>query len=121
MVSNRCRDLHKSARKRREEYVGEWLPEPFPEASEDSMDSVIRDDLLSYAMLVLLERLSTSERIVFVLREALAFDYHEIAKIIEKSDVSCRKLFSRARAKLGLPRMRSFVLLQQIRNGCMTS
>ncbi len=102
MVTNRCRDLHKAARKKREQYFGEWLPELFLSSNEDSMESVVTDDLLSYAILVLLERLSPSERVVFVLREALGFDYHEIAELIEKSDVNCRKLFSRASAKMGL-------------------
>ncbi|TFE26949.1 RNA polymerase sigma factor SigJ [Cohnella luojiensis] len=102
MVTNRCRDLHKAARNKREQYFGEWLPEPFLSSAEDSMESVVRDDLLSYAMLVLLERLSPSERVVFVLREALGFDYHEIAELINKSEVNCRKLFSRASSKMGL-------------------
>ncbi|WJH37207.1 RNA polymerase sigma-70 factor [Paenibacillus sp. CC-CFT747] len=102
MVTNRCRDLHKSAHKRREEYFGEWLPEPFLSSNEDSMESVVRDDLLSYAMMALLERLTPSERSVFVLREALGFDYQEIATLVEKSEANCRKLFSRAHAKMGL-------------------
>jgi RNA polymerase sigma-70 factor (TIGR02957 family) len=102
MVTNRCRDSHKSARKKREQYFGEWLPEPFHSSDDDSMESVVRDDLLSYAMLVMLERLSATERAVFVLREALGFDYQEIAEFIEKSDANCRKLLSRARAKMGI-------------------
>ncbi|MBB6729502.1 RNA polymerase sigma factor SigJ [Cohnella zeiphila] len=102
MVTNRCRDLNKAARKKREEYFGEWLPEPYLASDEDSMDEVVRDDLLSYAMLVLLERLSLAERIVFVLREALGFDYGEIARLTDKSEAGCRKLFSRASAKMGL-------------------
>ncbi|RRJ63260.1 sigma-70 family RNA polymerase sigma factor [Paenibacillus oralis] len=102
MVTNRCRDLHKSARRKREQYYGEWLPEPLHSMNDDAMDAVIRDDLLSYAMLVLLERLSPTERVVFVLREALGFDYPEIAGLVEKSEVNCRKLFSRANAKMGI-------------------
>ncbi|MBP1989622.1 RNA polymerase sigma factor SigJ [Paenibacillus eucommiae] len=102
MVTNRCLDLNKAARKKREEYFGEWLPEPFLSSEDDSMESVVLDDLLSYAMLVLLERLSPAERSVFVLREALSFDYLEIAELIEKSEANCRKLFSRASAKMGL-------------------
>ncbi|WP_078382091.1 RNA polymerase sigma factor SigJ [Sutcliffiella halmapala] len=100
MVTNRCRDLQKSARNKREQYYGEWLPEPL--SNDDSMESVVRDDLLSYAMMVLLERLTPTERVVFVLREALGFDYHEIAELVEKSEVNCRKLFSRASAKMGI-------------------
>ncbi|MBM7563893.1 RNA polymerase sigma factor SigJ [Paenibacillus sacheonensis] len=103
MVTNRCRDMHKSARNKREQYYGEWLPEPFVSPYDDNtMDSVVRDDLLSYAMLVLLERLSVTERIIFVLREALGFDYREIAELTEKSEANCRKLFSRASAKMGV-------------------
>jgi RNA polymerase sigma factor (sigma-70 family) len=102
MVTNRCRDLQKSARWRREQYYGEWLPEPLHSMNDDAMDAVVRDDLLSYAMLVLLERLSPTERVVFVLREALGLDYHEIAELVERSEVNCRKLFSRANAKMGI-------------------
>lgn len=102
MVTNRCRDLYKSARKKREEYFGEWLPEPLADADNDPADAVARDELLSYAMLVLLERLTASERAVFVLREALGFDYGEIAGLMDKSEVNCRKLYSRASGKLGL-------------------
>ncbi len=104
MVTNRCYDLQKSARKKREQYFGEWLPEPLfhSSSSDDSIESVERGDLLAYAMIVLLERLSPAERVVFVLREALGFDYAEIAELMEKSAVNCRKLFSRARAKMGI-------------------
>jgi RNA polymerase sigma factor (sigma-70 family) len=102
MVTNRCRDLQKTARKKREQYFGEWLPEPLSNSEEDSMDSVIRDDELSYGILVLLEKLTPTERVVFVLREALSFEYHEIAELIEKSEANCRKLFSRANAKTGI-------------------
>lgn len=77
MVTNRCRDLFKSARKRRELYFGQWLPEPILIPNDESFDAVVRDELLSYAMLVLLERLSHAERAVFVLREALGFEYSE--------------------------------------------
>ncbi|WP_219834196.1 RNA polymerase sigma factor SigJ [Paenibacillus sp. R14(2021)] len=102
MVTNRCRDLHKAARKKREHYFGEWLPEPFLTEEGDEMEEVVRDDLLSYAMLVLLERLTPTERTVFVLREALGFEFQEIAELSGKSDANCRKLLSRARAKMGI-------------------
>jgi len=102
MATNRSLDFLKSARKQREQYVGPWLPEPIITAHTDTLDSVIHHDLLSYAMLVLLERLTSSERAVFVLREALGFDYQDIAKLIDKSEVNCRKLMSRARDKMGI-------------------
>lgn len=102
MVTNHCLDLLKSARKKREQYFGPWLPEPIPTSAEDDLSElIVRSDLLSYAMLVLLERLSPAERAVFVLREALRFEYKDIAKLISKSEANCRKLMSRAKAKLG--------------------
>ncbi|GAB6930549.1 sigma-70 family RNA polymerase sigma factor [Paenibacillus sp. JCM 10914] len=103
MVTNRCLDLQKSARRKREIYVGPWLPEPFHTPEEDTLEStVVRRDMLSYAMLVLLERLTPTERVVFVLREALGFDYPEIAKLLDKQEANCRKLMSRARSKMGI-------------------
>ncbi|OKP92310.1 MULTISPECIES: RNA polymerase sigma-70 factor [unclassified Paenibacillus] len=104
MVTNRCRDLFKSARKRRELYFGQWLPEPILTPNDESFEAVVRDELLSYAMLVLLERLSHTERAVFVLREALGFEYSDIAELVDKSEANCRKLFSRARGKMGITR-----------------
>ncbi|WP_159881091.1 RNA polymerase sigma factor SigJ [Paenibacillus puerhi] len=103
MVTNHCLNLHKSARRRREVYVGPWLPEPIrtPEAETLEM-TVVHRDLLSYAMLVLLERLTPTERSVFVLREALGFDYPDIAQLLGKREANCRKLMSRARSKLGI-------------------
>ncbi|QRG70806.1 RNA polymerase sigma-70 factor [Brevibacillus choshinensis] len=102
MTTNRCLDLLKSARKKRELYTGPWLPEPVSATYTDSYESVLQKDLLSYAMLVLLERLSPGERAVFVLREALAFDYHDIAALVGKSEANCRKIISRAKSKMGL-------------------
>lgn len=101
MVTNRCLDLLRSSRKRREQYVGPWLPEPVPTPEEDALQTLMRNELLSYAMLVLLERLSPAERAVFVLREALGFDYFEIAGLLDKSEANCRKLMSRARGRMG--------------------
>lgn len=102
MVTNHCMDQLKSAQKRREQYVGPWLPEPLPLFAQDDYDGVIQQDLLSYAMLVLLERLSPTERIVFVLREALCFDYPIIAELTNKTEANCRKLMSRAKSKMGV-------------------
>lgn len=85
-------------------YVGPWLPEPIrtqPVADTFEM-TVVRRDLLSYAMLVLLERLTPTERAVFVLREALGFDYPEIAEMLGKREANCRKLMSRAKSKMGI-------------------
>ncbi|OZB93042.1 RNA polymerase sigma factor SigJ [Paenibacillus sp. XY044] len=102
MVTRRSIDLLKSARKRREQYFGPWLPEPAPTPEMDAMEAVVRNDLLSYAMMVLLEHLSPAERAVFVLREALGFEYPLIAELLDKNEVSCRKMMSRARGKMGI-------------------
>lgn len=102
MVTNHCIDFLRSARKRREQYFGPWLPEPIPTPEDDLVDTVVRTEMLSYALLVLLERLSPAERAVFVLREALRFEYTDIAEWVGKSEVYCRKLMSRARLKMGI-------------------
>ncbi|TQR46185.1 RNA polymerase sigma factor SigJ [Paenibacillus popilliae] len=102
MVTNQCYDLLKSAQRRREQYFGTWLPEPVATTYEDPMSSIVCSDLLSYAMLVLLERLAPVERTVFILREALGFDYPAIAQIVNKNEANCRKLLSRARNKMGI-------------------
>ncbi|MGG3574602.1 RNA polymerase sigma factor SigJ [Bacillus gobiensis] len=103
MVTNRCLNLQKSARKKKEVYVGPWLPEPIRTPESETIEmTVVRRDLLSYAMLVLLERLTPTERAVFVLREALGFPYSEIAELLDKQEANCRKLMSRAKSKIGL-------------------
>jgi len=102
MVTNQCYDLLKSAQRRREQYFGTWLPEPVATTYEDPMNSIVRSDLLSYAMLVLLERLAPVERTIFILREALGFDYPAISQIVNKNEANCRKLLSRARKKMGI-------------------
>jgi RNA polymerase sigma-70 factor (ECF subfamily) len=97
-------DHLRSARVRREQYPGTWLPEPV--LADPAPDAAIRAETLSYAVLVLLERLSPVERAVFVLREAFDFGYDEIAAIVGKSEANCRQLASRARRHLGERRRR---------------
>jgi RNA polymerase sigma-70 factor (ECF subfamily) len=97
-------DVLRSARVRREAYVGEWLPEPLVE--DEAPQLVERSDEVSLAMLVLLERLAPDERAVFVLREAFDMPFGEIGEIIEASPDACRQKLSRARRRLDkdLPR-----------------
>jgi RNA polymerase sigma-70 factor (ECF subfamily) len=95
---NRLRD----AKARRETYIGEWLPEPL--FSHDS--SVVRAEDISFALLVVLERLSPTERVVFVLRNAFELSFEEIAPIVERDTVSCRKIFSRAHQRIAAERPR---------------
>jgi RNA polymerase sigma-70 factor (ECF subfamily) len=92
-------DHLRSARARKEAYVGEWLPEPLltdDDAPEGARDAE-RADSLSMAFLLLLERLSPVERAVFLLREVFEYDYREIAAIVERSEENCRQLAVRAR------------------------
>lgn len=102
MTVNRCYDLLKSPKVKREQYVGPWLPEPLPTNRNSLEESIEQLDQLSYGMLVLLERLNIVERTVFVLREALGFEYTAIAEMVGKSEANCRKILSRSREKVGL-------------------
>ncbi|OKP82448.1 RNA polymerase subunit sigma [Paenibacillus sp. P3E] len=99
-ITNRCLNMLGSARSRRETYVGEWLPEPVSEADDGPEASAERKDTLSYAFLVLLERLTPTERAVFVLREAFQYEYDAIAEMVGKSESNCRQIFSRAKRTL---------------------
>lgn len=102
MVTNRCLNDLKSARKQREIYVGPWLPEPqIQPAGNDPMGRLEQAENVNYAFLVLLQRLSATERAVFILREVLAYEYSEIAEMLHKSEDNCRKIYSRAKVKVG--------------------
>ncbi|GGI16283.1 RNA polymerase sigma factor SigJ [Gottfriedia solisilvae] len=105
VMTNRCLDLLKSTRKKREVYVGPWLPEPILQLKlegthEDPAEKVILDETISYALLVLLEQLTPVERAVFLLREVFEFDYKNIADILSKTEMNCRKIFSRIKEKI---------------------
>lgn len=92
LALNRLRTL----RRRRESYVGTWLPEPLVTAPDVAEDVELADSV-SFAMLVVLETLSPLERAVFVLREVFGFEYDEIAVATERSSEAVRQLASRAR------------------------
>jgi RNA polymerase sigma-70 factor (ECF subfamily) len=100
-------DHLRSARVRREAYVGPWMPEPLltdhapgPEEQAETADS------LSQAFLVLLEQLSPVERAVFLLREVFGYDYGQIARVVERSEENCRQLLARARRHVDAGRPR---------------
>ncbi|WP_353944305.1 RNA polymerase sigma-70 factor [Streptomyces sp. HUAS MG91] len=100
-------DVLRSARVRREAYVGPWLPEPLlDDPYEDPARAAELADSLSMAALVLLERLSPLERSVFVLREVFAFGFDDIATATGRSQAACRQLLVRARRHMdeGRPR-----------------
>jgi RNA polymerase sigma-70 factor, ECF subfamily len=92
-------DHLRSARARRETYVGEWLPEPLltDETAPDAARAAEDADSLSMAFLLLLERLSPVERAVFLLHDVFDHGYDEVAQIVGKSEANCRQLAVRAR------------------------
>ncbi len=100
-------DVLRSARARREQYVGTWFPEPLiSDPYEDPARSAELADSVSMAALLLLEQLTPLERAVFVLREVFAFDFPEIAASVGRSEAACRQLAVRARRHMdeGRPR-----------------
>ncbi|GGB63459.1 RNA polymerase sigma factor SigJ [Fictibacillus barbaricus] len=102
IVTNRCIDLLKSARKKRETYVGPWLPEPLIiDTEKDPEQNYMMKESISTAYLLLLEQLSETERAVFLLREVLQYDYEYIAEVVGKSSTNCRQIFHRARKAVG--------------------
>ncbi len=100
-------DVLRSARVRREEYVGQWLPEPLlADPYEDPVRSAELADSVSMAALLLLERLSPLERAVFVLREVFGFGFGEVAVAVGRSEAACRQLAARGRRHMALGRPR---------------
>ncbi|MGZ4110102.1 MAG: sigma factor-like helix-turn-helix DNA-binding protein, partial [Actinomycetota bacterium] len=97
----------RSARVRRERYVGTWLPEPvLDEAEPEVVSHAETADSLSMAFLVLLESLSPVERAVFLLREVFDYGYDQIATIVGKSEDNCRQIAVRARRHVDAKRPR---------------
>jgi RNA polymerase sigma-70 factor, ECF subfamily len=99
VVTRLAIDHLRSARVRRERYVGQWLPEPLltDEGAEDPAMHAEQADSLSMAFLLLIERLSPVERAVFLLHDVFGYGYDEIAPIVGKSEANCRQLATRAR------------------------
>ena len=101
-------DLLGSARARREQYAGEWLPEPMPErwstqhddASADPADRVALDDSVSMALLVVLESMTPAERVAFVLHDVFRFTFAEVGEVVGRSPEACRQLASSARRRV---------------------
>jgi RNA polymerase sigma-70 factor (ECF subfamily) len=103
VVTRLAIDQLRSARARREVYVGEWLPEPIltdQAVGVDPADHAEQADSLSLAFLVLLEELSPVERAVFLLHDVFAYGYEEIASTVGKSEENCRQLATRARRRI---------------------
>jgi RNA polymerase sigma-70 factor (ECF subfamily) len=112
VVTRLAIDYLRSARVRREEYVGEWLPEPIvTDRSADPEQHAELSDSLSMAFLVLLERLTPPERAVLLLRDVFGYGFDEVAELIDKTEAACRQLAVRAREKVqeGKPRFETSV------------
>lgn len=114
VVTRLCIDHLRSARVKREEYVGVWLPEPLL-TTEDSgfTDAASLADSLQVAFLVLLESLSPTERAVFLLREAFDYTYAEVAEIVGRNEAACRQIVKRARDRIAEGRQRFSVSREQ--------
>src|ERR1700760_3034011 len=113
VASRICLDQLRSARARRERYVGEWIPEPLPEPGEwssvppgaraelaDPADRVTLDESVSMAFLVVLESMTPAERVAFVLHDVFRFSFPEIAEITGRAPAACRQLASSARGRI---------------------
>jgi RNA polymerase sigma-70 factor (ECF subfamily) len=100
IVTRLCLDQLKSARRRRETYVGPWLPEPILEEADDEVDDI------TLPLLMALERLSPLERAAFLLHDVFGLGFEEIAETIGRKPVACRQLASRARAHVRASRPR---------------
>ena len=107
MVSRRCLDELRSARRQRESYVGEWLPEPL--IADDYLDPAQTTELadtISTAFLVVLEALSPGERAAFLLHDVFGYGYPELARILGRAEPACRQLVARARKRVAERRPR---------------
>ncbi len=105
IITRLCMDQLHLARRKREQYLGPWLPEPIITADAPELaqveERVDTAESISLAFLVLLEQLQPIERAVFLLREVFEYDYAEIASFLGKSEAACRQSFSRAKKHLG--------------------
>ncbi len=111
VASRICLDLLRSARARRERYVGEWIPEPLPERTEwidrpsggpsvDPADRVTLDESVNMAFLVVLESMTPAERVAFILHDVFRYSFAEVAEIVGRTPAACRQLASSARRRI---------------------
>jgi RNA polymerase sigma-70 factor (ECF subfamily) len=127
IVTRLSLDHLRSARVRREQYVGVWLPEPLITTDETSVTGMAElSEALSVAFLHLLEQLSPLERAVFLLRQVFDYDYRDIATMVQKSEDNCRQIVRRARQHLGArhslyhaSREQQDAILHQFLRACM--
>ncbi|MBM7788482.1 RNA polymerase sigma factor SigJ [Tenggerimyces flavus] len=111
VASRICLDQLRSARARRERYVGEWIPEPVPDRTEwiggragndqaDPADRITLDESVSMAFLVVLDSMTPAERVAFVLHDVFGYPFAEVAEIVGRTSAACRQLASSARGRV---------------------
>src|SRR6188474_188642 len=108
IVTRLCLDRLKSAKATREEYIGEWLPEPVLTSEIEGPDTMLqRAESVTLAFLVLLEKLSPEERAVFLLKDIFEYDHSEISDMLDTTVDNSRQLLHRAKTRLaaGRPRL----------------
>jgi RNA polymerase sigma-70 factor (ECF subfamily) len=107
VIGRVCLDVLRSARMRRESYIGQWLPEPIvtrlPGGGPDPADEAARHEQVGLALLVVLERLTPEQRVAFVLHEVFAVPFDDIATILDTTPAAARQLATRARRALAAP------------------
>ena len=114
VVVRLCIDQLRSLKAQREVYIGPWLPEPILTSRYHELtETVVLSESLSFAFLVMLERLGPLERAVFLLREVFDYDYAEIAVVVGKSEANCRQVLHRAHLHLDQHRPRFAVSAEQ--------
>jgi RNA polymerase sigma-70 factor (ECF subfamily) len=107
IISRLCINYLQSARAKREQNAGQWLPEPLAtDRGSNGLEIMRIDESLSMAFLVLLERLTPIERAVFLLREVFEYEYSEIAAVLDQSEANCRQILRRARQHVNAMRPR---------------
>lgn len=103
VVSRLCLDHLRTARVRREAYIGPWFPEPLIQPDErapDPADVVTLDESVRMALLIVLEHMSPAERVVFVLHDVFEFTFERVAAMVGRTPAACRQLASRARRRI---------------------
>ena len=108
VASRVCLDLLRSARARRERYVGEWIPEPLPDQAEwtsarpaaDPADRVTLDESVSMAFLVVLDQMTPAARVAFILHDVFGYSFAEVGTITGRTPAACRQLASSARRRV---------------------
>jgi RNA polymerase sigma factor (sigma-70 family) len=108
-----CLDVLRSARARRERYVGEWIPEPLPDqaivaatgpTTDDPADRVTLDESINMAFLVVLESMTPAERVAFILHDVFRYSFAEVAEVVGRTPAACRQLASSARRRIDAAR-----------------